>query len=107
MMKRYMIIHLIILMPAIILVATYAKEFIVVDKCLDAGGSYNYMAGECDFNISHQVLPFNERHSLLYMVGIFSGIIGAAGLFITTNLQKGIEASKTKRKANHITRRCS
>jgi len=89
MMKRYLLIHLIILMPAIILVATYAKEFIAVDKCLDAGGSYNYMAEECDINSSHPVLPFNERHSFLYMAGIMSGIIGAAGLLSTTNIQKG------------------
>ena len=91
-MKRYMLIHLIILIPAIILAATYAREFIVVDKCLDAGGSYNYMAGECDISISHPVLPFNERHSFLYVAGILSGITGAAGLMFTTNYQKRIEA---------------
>ena len=87
-MKRYLLLHLFILTPAIILVTTYAKEFIVVDKCLDAGGSYNYMAGERDIVSSHPVLPFNERHSFLYMVGILSGITGAAGLIFTTNLQK-------------------
>ena len=87
-MKRYFLVHLIILMPAIILVAAYAKEVFVVDKCLDAGGSYNYMAGECDVNSSHPLLPFNERHSLLYIAGILSGVVGPAGLLLTTNLQK-------------------
>jgi len=88
MMKRYLLINLFILMPALLLVVTYAKEFISVDKCLDAGGSYNYMAGECDIVSSHPVIPFNERHSFLYMAGILSGITGAAGLIFTTNLQK-------------------
>jgi len=25
----------------------YLSEFIAVDKCLDAGGSFNYQTGEC------------------------------------------------------------
>ena len=87
-MKRYLLINLFILMPAFLLVVAYAKEFISVDKCLDAGGSYNYMAGECDIVSSQPVIPFNERHSFLYMAGILSGITGAAGLIFTTNLQK-------------------
>jgi len=91
-MKRLLLIHLVILVPAIILVTTYAKEFIIVDKCLDAGGSYNYKTGECDIVSSHPALPFNERHPFLYMAGILSGVIGAAGLMFTTNYQKRKEA---------------
>lgn len=31
-----------------------------IDTCLDAGGSFNYIACECDFNKSH-VIP--KKHS--------------------------------------------
>ena len=42
---RYLLINLIILLPALTMIAAYTKEYIIVDMCLDAGGSYNYMAG--------------------------------------------------------------
>ena len=29
------------------------REWDAVDRCLDAGGSYNYSKGECDFKDSH------------------------------------------------------
>jgi hypothetical protein len=31
------------------------NDFLAVDRCLDAGGSYDYAKQVCDFNISHPI----------------------------------------------------
>ena len=42
-----------------------AHEVVVVDQCLDHGGSFDYGTGRCDFvTVSHPVIPFASRHRL-------------------------------------------
>src|SRR5687767_3269265 len=45
--------------------ATYASEFIAVDRCLDGGGSYDYTRGTCDQQQSHPYIPFASRYPRL------------------------------------------
>jgi hypothetical protein len=46
-------------------VFTLASEFIVVDRCLDVGGSYDYARSVCDHTQSHPYVPFATRHPQL------------------------------------------
>jgi hypothetical protein len=45
--------------------ATYASEFIAVDRCLDGGGSYDYSRGACDQERSYPYIPFASRYPRL------------------------------------------
>lgn len=42
-------------LAVVILLGVSGKKMIAVDRCLDAGGSYNYEMHECDFKKSHPV----------------------------------------------------
>ena len=35
------------------------RSFVEADSCLDAGGSFDYSKGQCDFQKSH---PYENRH---------------------------------------------
>ena len=43
-------------------VALFAWELVAADRCLDAGGSFDYACGECDMLASHPFVPFGVRH---------------------------------------------
>lgn len=45
--------------------ATYASDFIAVDRCLDGGGSYDYTRGACDQERSHPYISFASRYPRL------------------------------------------
>jgi len=40
----------------------YAGEAMVIDSCLNKGGSYDYQNMRCDFEQNHQFIPFSKRH---------------------------------------------
>ena len=44
------------------LILTWAPEWLAADRCLDAGGSFDYARMECDFNSNHPYVPFAARH---------------------------------------------
>ena len=50
----------------------FAAELLAVDRCLDAGGSFDYKTGQCDFKLTHASIGIWERHgvSLLVAVGL-------------------------------------
>jgi hypothetical protein len=58
--KTFVILVLII--PAVMLVGLYVREWFQVDVCLDSGGSFNYTAKTCDLAVSHPYIPFLARH---------------------------------------------
>ena len=45
--------------------ATYWREWVIVDGCLDAGGSIDYVRMRCDRTDSHAFVPFRARHGRL------------------------------------------
>lgn len=53
-----------------------ASEFLAVDHCLDAGGSYDYDARRCDFNGSHPGMAILERHGISLVLGGALSVIG-------------------------------
>jgi hypothetical protein len=59
------------------LVVVAAWEFLAVDRCLDAGGSFDYRELTCDFSESHSYVAFPARRPEL----ILAGIVGS-GTFI-------------------------
>ena len=58
-MKWIFLLACAFLLLAIFGAATY-PEFMAIDKCLDAGGSYDYEKCQCDYNTSHK---YKEEHS--------------------------------------------
>lgn len=61
-MRRVRLLLLLVLLP---LAVISLRETLAVDGCLDAGGSYDYKAGECDMTTSHSYEPFMDRHGVL------------------------------------------
>ena len=68
-----------LLVAALILCWPYLTELRVIDRCLDAGGSYDYVARTCDLRQSHAKLSVHAAH-----IGklLFAGLSGAAGLVL-------------------------
>jgi multisubunit Na+/H+ antiporter MnhB subunit len=59
----------------------YYQEVRAADRCLDAGGSYDYAGGDCDHETNHPVLPWARRNRgwmMLSGVGLGMVLIGAA-----------------------------
>ena len=49
---------LIILIAIAVVISWFAsREFRAIDACLDSGGSYEYPALTCDYDVSHPVGP--------------------------------------------------
>ncbi|MBH0184858.1 MAG: hypothetical protein HP477_05400 [Nitrospira sp.] len=45
----------------VVLVWALVAEFLAVDTCLDAGGSFDYMRSACDLEQNHPYIPVMER----------------------------------------------
>jgi hypothetical protein len=81
-----------IVVPVLILLWSYASEFLAVDACLDAGNVYDFAQGLCRSDVRHlPYVRYSERHLWLLLsaaVPIVTGIItllakrfyGAGGL---------------------------
>lgn len=59
-------------------------EFLAIDACLDAGGSFNYAQSVCDFRTSHPYSPTILRSPWLILLGGAMFVSGAAAI-----LQRG------------------
>jgi ABC-type dipeptide/oligopeptide/nickel transport system permease component len=67
------------LLSAGVLVAAFVIwQFFAVDRCLDAGGSFNYEARECDMTVSHPFPGFWRAFVLPLVVAAISAVIGIA-----------------------------
>jgi hypothetical protein len=54
----------------------FTMEFLAVDRCLDAGGSFDYDTGRCDFGAVHPGVALWQRHGgSLVLAGAF-GVLG-------------------------------
>lgn len=42
----------------------FVNEFIDAERCLDAGGSYNYVDAACDRSRTHEFIPYIRRHPI-------------------------------------------
>jgi len=53
------------IIPLAVLVFVAVDDFLVVDRCMDGGGSFDYSRMECNHESSHPFVPFLDRHALL------------------------------------------
>jgi hypothetical protein len=63
----------------------YVREFLAVDSCLDAGGSFDYTQSRCDHVDNHPFVAYSDRHATALRIGFAGAIIlcvGAAMLSI-------------------------
>ncbi len=55
------------------------SEFLAVDRCLDAGGSFNYATASCDLTANHPYVDVWERHALS-LTGAIASVVAAGAL---------------------------
>ncbi len=67
---------LLLLVPAAAMMSGYLMEQSVIDACLDAGGSYDYVAEACDPVSNHAFVPFSARYPLLVNGGMLLSVAG-------------------------------
>ncbi|WP_299182374.1 hypothetical protein [uncultured Neptuniibacter sp.] len=67
---------ILLIIPSLALMTVFYIDQSAVDSCLDAGGSYNYQAGECDFEQKHQFYPIMARYPLLVNGAMLLSVIG-------------------------------
>ena len=42
----------------LIMTGTYIHDQVIIDSCLDKGGSFNYQTFTCDMENSHTIIPY-------------------------------------------------
>ncbi|MFB9888043.1 hypothetical protein [Balneatrix alpica] len=74
---------LLLIAPMLWLMGSFWQEFMAVDACLDAGGSFDYQQLVCDHQANHPFIPFGARHSglvngsmLLMLLGLLLCMLG-------------------------------
>ncbi len=65
-----------ILAPLLILGMHYASELIVVQECLDAGGSFNYSTMSCSFTEQWDYVPYSVRHRWNLNIALGISLLG-------------------------------
>lgn len=71
---------LLLLACPLALAFSYIRESLAVDGTLDAGGSWDYVAGRADYSESHPFIPYAERHELFIILSVVS--LCAAVLYV-------------------------
>ena len=69
----------------VILIWPLLAEFVAVDRCLDAGGSYDYLSSTCGFAENHPYSPVLDRQGFRIVgsaVFLLLGVV-AFGLLVT------------------------
>ena len=72
---------IVLFVTAIVLAWPFAAELSAVDRCLDAGGSFDYTSGQCDFKVNHPSVGMWQRHGTFLLAGLALGVVGCALLF--------------------------
>lgn len=70
-----------LLLTAITLGWLALSEWVAIDACLDAGGSFKYTAGVCDLVNSHRRPSASSSSETRILLAVCSGVIGLALLF--------------------------
>lgn len=79
-MRRLRLLVLLALVP---LAFVSLRETAAVNRCLEAGGSYDYRARRCDMAVQHEYQPFLQRHSVL----LGAVVVALAGLGVAVYLR--------------------
>ena len=60
--------------------ASYIREVVALDVCLDAGGSYDYVESRCDHTRSHPSMGYPQRHPASVAAAALGAFLFAAGI---------------------------
>jgi hypothetical protein len=87
-----------LLWSAIFLAAAWELviHFFEVDRCLDRGGSFDYVNAKCDLRVSHSKLSIYETHGFLLVV---AALAFTQGLVWLNQLRKKASQPAAKRRA--------
>ena len=66
-----------------LLSVNYARETLLVDSCLDSGGSFEYLRMVCDREVSHAFVPYSQRHGGLIVATSLAILVATAYLIIS------------------------
>jgi hypothetical protein len=66
------------------LIFTYAREALLIDSCLDSGGSFDYLRMICDHEVSHAFVPYHQRHDTLTVAVFLIMFVAAVYLIISS-----------------------
>ena len=71
-----------ILWASIAALATWQvlAHILAVDRCLDDGGSFDYVLGQCDIKHSHEVFSIWSTHGFLMVVAFVTALHSVAVL---------------------------
>ncbi len=69
--------------------AIWLQEFLAVDACLDRGGSFNYVAGQCDLIENHTYVAFSARHGLAVALSVVAAALLSAGFLVLVAAERG------------------
>ena len=59
---------------------SYVREALLVDSCLDSGGSFDYLRMICDRDVSHAFVPYSQRHGALVALVVLATLVAASYL---------------------------
>jgi hypothetical protein len=65
------------------LAISYVRESLLVDSCLDSGGSFDYLRMICEREVSHAFIPYSQRHGGRITVAVLTTLVAALYLIIT------------------------
>jgi hypothetical protein len=71
----------ILLLSGFLLAWPVGMELSDMDRCADAGGSFDYATGRCDFKVDHPSAGLWQRHGKGLLASIALGGLGCALLF--------------------------
>jgi hypothetical protein len=67
-------------------------QFVAIDGCLDAGGSYDYINSVCDFTENHEYFPVFDRQGFRIVGFLVFSVLGILALAIDPMRRKGSNA---------------
>lgn len=60
----------------------YVREALLVDSCLDRGGSFDYLRMICDHELNHAFLPYSQRYGMHIAFTCLFTLVAACYLII-------------------------
>lgn len=60
----------------------YAREIMLVDRCLDSGGSFDYVRMSCDLEANHPYVSHGERNIITMTAALAALLVAGAYLVI-------------------------
>jgi len=67
---------ILLFLPCVVLVTLYMMEAQNVARCIESGGSWDYLKGLCDMQDKHELVSFMTRHGLWVNLGMLVSIVG-------------------------------